>query len=221
MGLSRVLVAGAFCAAVVFLPSSVRAGGTSANPVLTGSVGPGYTISLKDPDGNELSGKTLSEGTYTVEIDDLSTAHNFHLFGPGVSCPVGQCQTSVPGTGHETWTVTFRPGAATYQCDPHETFGLRGDFKVRDPTAPPPPPPPPAPPAAPPPPQKRAARCHVPNVVGRRLTAARRLIRRGRCSVGRVRYARSATRRGRVLRQSPRAGTRLRVGGRVNLLVGS
>jgi hypothetical protein len=77
----------------------------------------------------------------------------------------------------------------------------------------PPPPPPPAPPPPPP------VRCVVPKVVGLRLPAARTRIRRAHCSVGRVRHARSARARGRVISQRPKFGARLRRGARVNLVV--
>ena len=53
-------------------------------PVLTAHVDDDYTIEMRDPDGallNEFHG--LPAGTYTLEIDDNSTFHNFHLFGPG------------------------------------------------------------------------------------------------------------------------------------------
>jgi beta-lactam-binding protein with PASTA domain len=59
----------------------------------------------------------------------------------------------------------------------------------------------------------------VPRVIGMRLARARARIRRARCSVGRVRRARSR-RVGRVIRQSPGPGTRLARGGRVSLVVG-
>jgi subtilisin-like proprotein convertase family protein len=61
--------------------------------------------------------------------------------------------------------------------------------------------------------------CRVPRVVGRRLPAAVRAIKRAGCRVGRVRRARSR-RAGRVLRQSPRPGVQRRYGTRVNLVVG-
>jgi len=86
------------------------------------------------------------------------------------------------------------------------------------PGPPPPPPPPPAPPPPPPPPQ---VQCRVPRVIGMRLARARLAIRRGRCSPGRVRRARTIARRvGKVLGQSPRAGTRRPRGSSVNLVVG-
>ncbi len=64
-----------------------------------------------------------------------------------------------------------------------------------------------------------APRCRVPKVVGLRLRTERTRIRRANCRVGRVRYARSARARGRVTRQSPRAGARRAGGARVNLTV--
>jgi Tol biopolymer transport system component len=84
----------------------------------------------------------------------------------------------------------------------------RSDIFLSDTTANPPPPPP-------------AARCAVPRVVGLRLAAARKRITRAHCAVGKVRRVRAARRRvGRVISQSPRAGTRRAAGGKVNLVVG-
>ncbi len=52
-------------------------------------------ISLLDPQGNDLNGGTLPAGTYTVQVDDTSTLHNFHLDGPGVQCvPPSDCVTT-------------------------------------------------------------------------------------------------------------------------------
>jgi large repetitive protein len=67
----------------------------------------------------------------------------------------------------------------------------------------------------PPPP----ARCVVPRLIGMRLPLAKSRIRHARCSVGRVRRARSA-RVGKVIGQSPRAGSVRRSGYRVSLRVG-
>ena len=129
----RFTLAAVVCALVV-LPVAgqgrtaafVDASATSGNPVLTAHVEDDYTIELRDPDGINLDQRTLPAGTYTVEVDDNSTFHNFHLLGPAVvSCeptpppPALPCQTDIANTGHETWTVTFQPEAATYQCDPH------------------------------------------------------------------------------------------------------
>jgi Tol biopolymer transport system component len=61
--------------------------------------------------------------------------------------------------------------------------------------------------------------CRVPKVVGVRLATAKLRIRKAGCVVGRVRTKRSR-RPGIVVAQSPRPGTRLPHGGRVDLLVG-
>jgi len=98
---------------------------TSENQVLTGVVGQNdsATIVLADSEGNEVT--SLPAGTYTVEISDLSSFHNFHLTGPGGVDEV----TSVPETADVTWEVTFEAGTYTYLCDPHPTT-MRGEFEV-------------------------------------------------------------------------------------------
>lgn len=71
---------------------------------------------------------------------------------------------------------------------------------------------------------RRAAgiRCVVPRVRGRELAAARRLLRRAHCAVGRVRRARSRhVRRGRVISQSRRTGRSLPDRAKVGLLISS
>jgi beta-lactam-binding protein with PASTA domain len=61
----------------------------------------------------------------------------------------------------------------------------------------------------------------VPRVIGLTLGRARQRIRARRCSVGRIRRARSRrSLRGRVIAQTPRPGVRRRVGFRVNLVIG-
>jgi Tol biopolymer transport system component len=62
--------------------------------------------------------------------------------------------------------------------------------------------------------------CLVPNVVGRQLRVALRMIRRTYCRVGQIRHRRSSIRaRGRVLSQSPRPETRLQARSFVHLVV--
>ncbi len=68
--------------------------------------------------------------------------------------------------------------------------------------------------------QPSAARCVVPNVRGKTLLTARSAIRRGRCAVGRITSRFSGRARvGRVISQTPRAGRRLPIGSKVNLVV--
>jgi hypothetical protein len=90
---------------------------------LKGSVGPGFEISLSTDDGTPVT--SLAAGSYELEVEDLSTAHNFHLTGPGdvdVATEVGE-------EGDESFTVELVPGEYTFVCDPHATT-MRGSFEV-------------------------------------------------------------------------------------------
>ena len=121
------------------------------NPTLFGTVGPGFSIRVVDGAGNRVT--RIPPGTYTVQVNDLATEHNFHLSGPAGF----DMSTTVDGTGSVTWTVTFQAGTYHYQCDPHFNT-MKGDITVENGAplpapAPPPPttttastPPPPAPP---------------------------------------------------------------------------
>jgi len=88
---------------------------------LAGTVGPGFTITLKQ------AGKTVTKlkaGTYTITVADKSNIHDFHLTGPGVNK-----KTSVGGLGTTTWKLTLKKGTYKYVCDPHATI-MHGTFKV-------------------------------------------------------------------------------------------
>jgi plastocyanin len=93
----------------------------SSATTLTGTVGPGFTISLT-AGGKKVS--KLKAGTYTIKISDKSNIHNFHLTGPGLNK-----STSVGGTGSQTWTLKLKKGKYHYQCDPHASF-MNGSFTV-------------------------------------------------------------------------------------------
>ena len=125
------------------------------NPTLFGTVGPGFSIRVVDGAGNRVT--RIPPGTYTVQVNDLAAAHNFHLSGPGGF----DMSTTVEGTGSATWTVTFQEGTYHYQCDPHFTQ-MKGDITVETGAPLPAPAPPtttttstPAPPPPPPPPPVR------------------------------------------------------------------
>lgn len=111
-----------FWLAVVAGAVAIAGAGNAAAPKLSGVTGPGFTITLKN--GGTLV-KTLKAGTYTMVVSDKSSAHNFHLIGPGVNKT-----TSVPFTGTQTWTVKLKAGKYTYQCDVHASLGMKGSFKV-------------------------------------------------------------------------------------------
>src|ERR687887_933610 len=112
-------------AALVFaLPGGAR----PAQNALTGTVGPGFRISLVDESGNLVT--HLDPGTYTITVKDQSAIHNFDLTGPGVSQ-----HTDIEFVGTVTWTVTFTDGIYTYVCDAHPTQ-MKGQFAVGTATLP-------------------------------------------------------------------------------------
>jgi plastocyanin len=116
--------------AALLLPSAAA---RADNPLLvaTVGVGDGFNIALKDANGKDV--KHLDAGTYTIQVHDLSTIHNFHLLGPGVD------EATDPETASDvTWNVTFTDGTYKFQCDPHATV-MHGSFTVGSVTAPPPP----------------------------------------------------------------------------------
>jgi len=103
-------------AAIILVPAHGKTAG------LKGEVGPGFDIEVKK---GSVDVKRIKAGTYKMPIEDKSSAHNFHLKGPGVNK-----KTGVGFVGKKTWTVTLKPGKYTYQCDPHATAGMKGTFRV-------------------------------------------------------------------------------------------
>lgn len=71
-----------------------------------------FTITLTDASGTPV--RALPAGDYTIEVQDLSQIHNWHLAGPGVDEA-----TSVREVGQQSFTVTLQPGEYSYSCDPH------------------------------------------------------------------------------------------------------
>jgi Tol biopolymer transport system component len=131
-----------------------------------------------------------SGATSRVSVDNAGSEGNGDSLRPAVS-----------GDGS---VLAFESSATNLVAGDTNRFT---DVFVRDRAGTPPPPPPPP------------VQCRVPRVIGLRLATARTRIRRANCRVGRVRRARSR-RVGRVLSQSPRAGTRRPRGTRVTLVVG-
>jgi extracellular elastinolytic metalloproteinase len=141
-----------------------------------------------------------------------------------VVTPVTDCNSNVvpPDAGGNGGSAFGFVRAAELQV-------FTGAANIAGPAAatPPPPPAPPAPQPTPPPPapkpkpkRKAPPRCTVPSVAGKTLAAARKAIRARRCRVGSIRSANSRlAAKGRVLAQTPRAGRRVAVGTRVNLVI--
>ena len=87
--------------------ATTEAGGSAGGATLNGSVGPGFDISLDGTDG-------LTPGAYTLAVNDRSSAHNFHLTGPGVDVATG-----VGAEGEESFEIELQAGEYTFVCDPH------------------------------------------------------------------------------------------------------
>lgn len=97
--------------------ASETAADAGGENVLTGTVGEqdnpdAFTITLTDSSGQEV--ETLPAGEYTINVNDLSEIHNFHLKGEEVDE-----STTVPETGEQTFTVDLTPGEYEAICDPH------------------------------------------------------------------------------------------------------
>jgi plastocyanin len=95
----------------------------AATKRLNATVGPGFTITLKNVAGKKVT--TLRRGTYTLVVMDRSRSHNFHLRGPGIN----RRFTSVGFLGKRTFTVTLKRGTYRFVCDPHAS-GMHGSFRV-------------------------------------------------------------------------------------------
>jgi len=122
--MTRIRLAAAAAAASVL--AAVVAGSASAatTKTLTGTVGPGFTITLVDAAGRMVT--KLKAGRYVIVVRDRSDMHNFELRGRGLN----EQETSVPGTGTTRSTLVLRKGSYVYVCDPH-ALTMRGTFVVQ------------------------------------------------------------------------------------------
>ena len=98
--------------------ATTEAAGGGGGATLSGSVGPGFDISLDGTDG-------LTAGDYTLVVNDQSAEHNFHLTGPGDV----DVSTSVGEEGEQEFEVTLEAGEYTFVCDPHASQ-MKGSFTV-------------------------------------------------------------------------------------------
>lgn len=98
--------------------ATTQAGGAGDGKTLNGSVGPGFDISLDGTDG-------LTAGSYTLVVNDQSSAHNFHLTGPGGV----DVSTDVGAEGEESFEVELQAGEYTFVCNPHASQ-MKGSFTV-------------------------------------------------------------------------------------------
>jgi len=98
-------------------PTTTSAETGTASDTLSGSVGPGFDISM-DP-------TTVVAGSYTLKVDDQASSHNFHLSGPGGV----DVKTEIGTTGTTTFKVTLQKGTYTFVCDAHPS-SMNGTLTV-------------------------------------------------------------------------------------------
>jgi plastocyanin len=99
---------------------------TSPPPKLTGTVGPGFTISLT---AGQKKVTTLKAGRYTFVILDKASIHNFVLEQQSGG-KFEQQLTAVPFKGTKTVTLTLTKGKWKFYCAPHES-SMFGFFVVK------------------------------------------------------------------------------------------
>ena len=88
----------------------------SATPVLTGTDGPGYTITLKKS-GKFV--KTLKAGSYMFVINDKSNIHGYSLDGPH---GFAKDFTKISFVGNKTVILKLKAGKYKYYCPNHESM---------------------------------------------------------------------------------------------------
>ncbi|HET7744805.1 MAG TPA: hypothetical protein VFK76_08695 [Gaiellaceae bacterium] len=102
-------------AAASFALAATASGRTDATPKLVGTVGPGFTITVKK--NNKLV-KTLKAGRYKLVIRDRSSIHAFSLDGPH---GFAKDFTKIPFVGTKTFTIKLAAGKYKAYCPNHES----------------------------------------------------------------------------------------------------
>jgi plastocyanin len=114
-------IVAAVLAATAFLVSA-----QASTPKLTGTVGPGFTISLKK---GAAKVKTLKAGKYTFVVSDKSTIHNFTVEREKGGPKIEKTLTGTSFQGKKTASMTLKPGSWKFYCSNHESQ-MFGFFKV-------------------------------------------------------------------------------------------
>lgn len=202
--------------------------------VRLGAAGPNAWVMARFPRAS------FTPGTATAGAPVTLFSTSFHPDGPGAFATFRwdlNGDNTFGDAGGASVTTTFA-AAGTYHVGLEASNAL-GDraVAVQDlvvtglaPPAPPPPPlpppltlPPPPPPSPAPPPAPlptAQARCVVPRLRGKTLATARVALARFHCRLGKVTRAYApSVRRGRVIRQAPRAGARSLGGARVSVVL--
>src|SRR5919199_2747418 len=120
--MSRIRIGLAAVAATALLaPAAGHA--TASKTLLNGTVGPGFTITLKDAKGHKVT--KLKAGVYAFKISDKASIHNFVLEQESGG-KFEKDLTSVSFVGTKSSKIKLRAGKCKYYCKPHESsmFGF-------------------------------------------------------------------------------------------------
>jgi ABC-type Fe3+ transport system substrate-binding protein len=112
-------------AIVMVIPAGTAFGRDAAAPMLKGTVGPGFTITLKRS-GTKV--KVLKAGKYLFVVADKSPIHDFTLQKTGGT--VRKVLTATSFTGVKKVTVKLAKGKWKYFCSVHPTT-MFGFFTVK------------------------------------------------------------------------------------------
>jgi plastocyanin len=98
----------------------------ASTPKLAGTVGPGFTITLKK---GATKVKTLKAGKYIFVVSDKSSIHNFTIEREKGGPKIEKTLTATSFQGKKTVTVALKKGSWKYYCSVHESQ-MFGFFKV-------------------------------------------------------------------------------------------
>ena len=110
---------------VMVIPAGTALAQGTAVPTLKGTVGPGFTITLRK---NGTKVKVLRAGKYLFVVSDKSSIHNFTLQKTGGT--VTKVLTATSFTGVRNVTVKLTKGKWKYFCSVHLTT-MFGFFTVK------------------------------------------------------------------------------------------
>ncbi len=123
----RVRIAAVAAVAALGAAGGAMASSSATIPTLKGTVGPGFTITLKDSKGHKV--KTLKAGTYKFAISDKGNIHTFSL----KQMTGGKFNKDLTGdtfTGSKTVKIKLTKGKWQYYCAVHPTE-MFGNFTVK------------------------------------------------------------------------------------------
>ena len=121
-----VLLAGVAATALLLTVGASARPAAKPKATLQGTVGPGFTISLKRK-GRRVP--SLKAGLYRFAIADKASSHNFSLERESGG-KFEKDLTTVSFVGKKTVTVRLKKGRWKYYCTPHES-SMFGFFRVK------------------------------------------------------------------------------------------